>query len=252
LIRKQNINFRDLVRRQVAVIVANTPSMQAAKAATTTIPIVFVSAEDPVALGLVASFNRPGGNATGIYFLTAALEAKRAELLHELVPKAAAIALLVDPNFPGAETQSREMQETARSLGVNHLILKAGTESELDAAFAALVRERVGALAVAASGFFFFRREQLVALAARHGVPAVYPWREAAAAGGLMSYGTSVSDSYRQAGIYAGRILKGAKAADLPVQQSVNVVLVINLKAAKALGLEVPMSMLMRVDEVIE
>jgi len=241
----------DLVRRQVAVIIANTPSMQAAKAATATIPIVFVSAYDPVALGLVTSFNRPGGNATGVYFLDAALEAKRAEIVHELVPKAATIALLVESNFPSAETQSREMQEAVRSLGLNLLILKAGTESEIDTAFAALVRESAGALVVAASGFFF-RREQLLALAARHGVPAVYPWREAAAAGGLISYGTSVTDAYRQGGIYVGHILKGEKPADLPVQQSVKVELVINLKTAKALGLTVSLPLLGRADEVIE
>ena len=242
----------DLVRRQVTVIIANTPTMQHAKAATETIPIVFVSADDPVALGLVASFNRPGANATGVYFLIAALESKRAELLHELVPKATTLGLLVDANFPSVQAQSREMQEAARSLGFDLLILKTRTESDLDTAFATLVRERAGALVVAASGFFFFRRERLVALAARNAVPAAYPWREATEAGGLMSYGTSVTDAYRQGGIYAGRILKGEKPADLPVQQSVKVGLVINSKTAKALGLEVPLSMLMRADEVIE
>jgi putative tryptophan/tyrosine transport system substrate-binding protein len=242
----------NLVRRDVAVIMTNTPTMQAAKAATSTIPIVFVSADDPIPLGLVASFNRPGGNATGIYFLIAALEAKRAELLHEVVPKAATIALLVDPNFPSAESQSREMQEAVRSLGLNLLILKAGTERDLDTAFATLARERAGALAVAATGFYFFRREQLVAMAARYAVPAVYPWREAVSDGGLMSYGASVTDAYRQAGIHVGRILKGEKPADLPVQQAVKVELVINLKAAKALGLTFPIPPLGRADEVIE
>jgi putative tryptophan/tyrosine transport system substrate-binding protein len=242
----------DLVRRQVAVIVTNTPSMQAAKAATATIPIVFVSADDPVTLGLVASFNRPGGNATGVYFLVAALEAKRAEVVHELVPNATAIALLVDPKFPSAATQAREVQEAARSLGLRVHVLQVATESDLDTAFATLVREHVGALAVAATGFFFFRREQIVALAARHRVPTVYPWREAALAGGLMSYGTSVPDAYRQAGAYAGRILKGEKPAVLPVQQSVKVELIINLKTAKALGLTFPITLLGRADEVIE
>ena len=242
----------DLVRRQVAVIIANTPTMQAAKTATSTIPIVFVSAEDPVSLGLVASFNRPGGNATGVYFLIAELEAKRAELLHEVVPSAATIALLVDPNFPSAEIHSREMREAARSLGLNLLVLKAGAPGDIDAAFATLFREGVGALAVAASGFFFFQREHLVDLAARYGIAAIYPWRDAATAGGLMSYGASPFDAYRQAGIYAGHILKGEKAADLPVQQLVKIELVINLKTAKALGLTFPITLLGRADEVIE
>ena len=241
----------DLARRQVAVIIANTPTMLAAKAASTTIPIVFVSADDPVRLGLVASFNRPGGNATGVYFLIAALEAKRAEVVHELVPKAPMIDVLVDPNFPSAETQSREMQQAARSLGLKLLVLKTGSERDFDTAFATLVRERAGALVVAASGFFFFRREQLITLAARHAVPTVYPWREAAADGGLMSYGTSVSDAYRQAGIYAGHVLKGEKPADLPVQQSVKVELIINMKTAKTLGLTFPITLLGRADEVI-
>ena len=208
----------DLVRRQVDLIVANTPTVKTANAATTTIPIVFVSADDPVRLGLVASFNRPGGNATGVYFLIAALEAKRAELLHEVVPKAATMALLLDPDFPSAGAQSQEMQGAVRSLGLNLLALNAGNASEIDAAFTRLVSEGAGALAVAATGLYFYRREQLVALAARHRVPTVYPWREAVAAGGLMSYGSSVTDAYRQAGIYSGHILKGAKPADLPVQ----------------------------------
>jgi putative ABC transport system substrate-binding protein len=242
----------DLVRRQVDVIVANTPTVDTANAATTTIPIVFVSADDPVRLGLVASFNRPGGNATGVYFLIAALEAKRAELLHEVVAKAATIALLLDPNFPSAGAQLREMQGAARSLGLNLLVLNAGNASEIDAAFTRLVGEGAGALAVAATGLYFYRREQLVALAARHRVPTVYPWREAVAAGGLMSYGSSVTDAYRQAGIYSGHILKGAKPADLPVQQLVKVELVINLKVAKSLGLTFPITLLGRADEVIE
>jgi putative ABC transport system substrate-binding protein len=242
----------DLVRREVAVIMTNTPTSQVAKAATSTIPIVFASADDPIPLGLVASFNRPGGNATGIYFLIAALEGKRVEFLHEVVPKAGTIALLVDPNFPSAATQTLAMRQAARSLGLNLLVVTAGTERDIDTAFATLVRERAGALAVAASGFFFFHREQLVALAAHHGMPVVYPWRDAAAAGGLMSYGASPFDAYRQAGIYAGRILKGEKPADLPVQQAVKVEFVINLRTAKALGLTVPLPLLGRADEVIE
>ena len=242
----------DLVRREVAVIMTNTPTSQVAKAATSTIPIVFASADDPIPLGLVASFNRPGGNATGIYFLIAALEGKRVEFLHEVVPKAGTIALLVDPNFPSAATQTLAMRQAARSLGLNLLVVTAGTERDIDTAFATLVREGAGALAVAASGFFFFHREQLVALAAHHGMPVVYPWRDAAAAGGLMSYGASPFDAYRQAGIYAGRILKGEKPADLPVQQAVKVEFVINLRSAKALGLTVPLPLLGRADEVIE
>jgi putative ABC transport system substrate-binding protein len=242
----------DLVRREVAVIMTNTPTSQVAKAATSTIPIVFASADDPIPLGLVASFNRPGGNATGIYFLIAALEGKRVEFLHEVVPKAGTIALLVDPNFPSAATQTLAMRQAARSLGLNLLVVTAGTERDIDTAFATLMRERAGALAVAASGFFFFHREQLVALAAHHGMPVVYPWRDAAAAGGLMSYGASPFDAYRQAGIYAGRILKGEKPADLPVQQAVKVEFVINLRSAKALGLTVPVPLLGRADEVIE
>ena len=242
----------DLVRREVAVIMTNTPTSQVAKAATSTIPIVFASADDPIPLGLVASFNRPGGNATGIYFLIAALEGKRVEFLHEVVPKPGTIALLVDPNFPSAATQTLAMRQAARSLGLNLLVVTAGTERDIDTAFATLVRERAGALAVAASGFFFFHREQLVALAAHHGMPVVYPWRDAAAAGGLMSYGASPFDAYRQAGIYAGRILKGEKPADLPVQQAVKVEFVINLRSAKALGLTVPLPLLGRADEVIE
>jgi putative ABC transport system substrate-binding protein len=189
----------DLVARRVSLIVANTASMQAAKAATATTPVVFVSADDPVVMGLVASFNRSGGNATGVYCLISALEAKRAELLREVVPRG--IAFLVDPNFPSAEIQLREVRDAMKSLGSGLLILRVGTASELDAAFAAAARARATALAIAASGFYFFRREQLVALAARYALPAVYPWREAVEAGGLMSDGASLSDAYRQGGI---------------------------------------------------
>jgi putative tryptophan/tyrosine transport system substrate-binding protein len=242
----------DLVRREVAVIFTTTPSLLHAKAAAGTTPIVFMSVDDPVRLGVVASFNRPGGNATGIYALAAAMEGKRAQLLHELVPKATTIALLVDPNHPSAEAQSQEMREAVHSLGLNLLVLNAGTQGDIDAGFTTLVRERVGALAVSASGFFFFLRAQLLALAARHGIPAIYPWRDAVADGGLVSYGPSITDGYRQAGIYVGRILRGEKAADLPVQQSVKVELVINLKTAQTLGLTFPITLLGRADEVIE
>jgi putative tryptophan/tyrosine transport system substrate-binding protein len=187
-----------------------------------------------------------------VYFLIAALEAKRLELLRELMPKTSLIAALVNPDFPSAGSQSREMQEAARALGFDLLIVKASTESELDTAFATLVRERAGALAVASDGFFFFRRERIAALAASHGLPTIFPQREATVAGGLMSYGTSVPDAYRQGGIYAGRILRGEKSADLPVQQSVKVELAINMKTAKTLGLTFPLSLLGRADEVIE
>jgi putative tryptophan/tyrosine transport system substrate-binding protein len=245
-------HYDRLPRREVAVIMTNTPTIHAAKAATGTIPIVFVSADDPVAMGLVASFNRPGGNATGVYFLLAALEAKRAELLHALVPNATTFALIVDPNFPSAGAQSQEMQEAVRSLGLNLLTLKAGTTADVDTAFATLVRERADAVAIAASGFFFFQRDRLVALATQYRLPAVYPWRDAVSAGGLMSYGASPSSAYRQAGVYAGRILKGENPSDLPVEQSVKVELVINLKAAKALGIIFPITLLGRADEVVE
>jgi putative tryptophan/tyrosine transport system substrate-binding protein len=243
----------DLVSRNIAVIAATTtPAALAAKAATSTIPIVFTTTVDPVVDGLVDRLNRPSGNATGVYFLIAALEAKRAELVHELVPTATAIALLVNPDFPGAEAQSREMREAAHSLGLELHILKAGTEGSLDAAFAALVRERAGALVVASDTFFFSRREQLVALAARHAIAAIYFAREFVSAGGLASYSPDVGGGYRQAGIYIGRILKGAKPADLPVVQPTKFELAINLKTSKALGLRVPDRLLALADEVIE
>jgi len=229
----------DLLRQGVALLVAvSNDAALAAKRATATTPIVFGMGGDPVALGLVASLNRPGGNITGIYFFTQGLEGKRLGLLHELVPAATTIAVLVNPNYSPAENQLRDVQEAAARLGVQVLVLRANTETDFDAVFTDLVRQRAGALLVCASPFFFGRRQQLVVLAARHAVPSIYEWREFAAAGGLMSYGTNINDAYRQMGVYAGRILKGEKPADLPVVQSTKFEFVINLSA--------------RADEVIE
>ncbi|HKN11253.1 MAG TPA: ABC transporter substrate-binding protein, partial [Pseudomonadota bacterium] len=234
----------DLVRRQVAVIFANGPSMPVAKAATTTIPIVFTAGADPVQLGFVASLNRPGGNVTGVAFWVNTIGAKRLELLRELVPAAIVIGFLVDPTNPASEIETSDMQAAADTLGRKLLIVNASTESELDAAFAIFNQQRIDALIVAGETFFLNRRGQLVELAARLAVPTMYHLREMAAAGGLMSYGTSVSDAYRQAGVYTGKILKGAKPADLPVTQSTKFELVINLKTAKALGLDIPAKVL--------
>jgi putative tryptophan/tyrosine transport system substrate-binding protein len=244
----------ELVRRQVAVIVANTPGAPEVKAATTTIPIVFLTGNDPVQIGLVASLNRPGGNVTGVTTLNVEVAPKRLELLHELIPAATVVALLVNPTSPTslAETTTRDTQGAAHTLGIELHVLHASTEPDFDTAFATLAQRRAGALVIGPDPFFNSEIEQLAALALRHAVPTIYESREFAAAGGLMSYGGSLTDLYRQAGIYTGRILNGAKPADLPVQQSTKVELFLNLKTAKAFGLTFPLSLLGRADEVIE
>ena len=244
----------DLVRRQVRVIATvNTPSVLAAKAATQTIPIIFGVGVDPVETGLVASLNRPGGNLTGVTQLSAELAAKRLELLRELVPTATSIALVVNPtNSLFTDTETRQVRNAARVLDVQLVVLNAASQDDIDGTFATLAQQRISAVLVSADAFFVTQRDQFVALAARYAITAIYQRREFAVAGGLISYGPRLSEAYRQVGLYAGQILKGAKPAELPVVQSTRFELVINLKTAKALGLEVPLSMLMRVDDVIE
>jgi putative ABC transport system substrate-binding protein len=244
----------DLVQRQVSVIVAtggNNPGI-AAKAATASIPIVFMSNDDPRKHGLVASLNRPGGNVTGVSWFSAELGSKRLALLHELVPGARVVALLVNPNNAEAARQPAELQEAARSIGLRLVILNATAAGDIDTAFATMVQDGVGALVVAGDSFLLNRREQIIALAARHAVPTIYVNREMIGDGGLMSYGNSLADAYRRAGLHTARILKGENPADLPVDQATKFELVINLKTARTLGLTVPPSLLSVADEVIE
>jgi putative ABC transport system substrate-binding protein len=245
----------DLVNRHVTVIAAagSTPAALAAKAATTTIPIVFLVGGDPVAIGLVASLARPGANVTGVTNLTAEVGPKRLEMLHEVVPRAITIALLVNPKSPElSEPQSQELQAAARRLGLQLHVLNASTEWEIDTAFAALVQLHASGLVIVPDALFSSRADQLAALALRHRIPAIYQYPEFTAAGGLMSYGSNLRDMLRLSGLYTGRILKGEKPADLPVQQTTKVELIINLKTAKALGLTMPTALLVRADEVIE
>jgi putative ABC transport system substrate-binding protein len=243
----------DLVSRRVAVIVTSgSAAAVAAKAVTTTIPIVFVAGVDPVALGLVASLNRPGANVTGVAVLTAELGPKRLQLLHELIPNAGQFGVLVDPAYPATPSIIADLQAAARTLGLQLVIVNAGTDRDLDPAFATFSQQRVGAVLISNGNFFNRHTEQLAALAARRALPAIYTFREYAVAGGLMSYGSSLGYEYHQVGIYTGRILKGDKPADLPVQQITKIEMVINLKTAKALGLTVPETMLATADEVIQ
>jgi putative ABC transport system substrate-binding protein len=244
----------EFVRRRVALIVATggEPAALAAKAATSTIPIVFSIGGDPVSQGLAASFSHPGGNTTGFTLLTNQLEPKRLGLLRQFLPQAAIIGFLVNPGFPPSERQLADAQTAARAMGLQIHVLRADTDGDIDAAFETITRERIAAVLVAAAPFFDTRRGKLVALAARHAVPAMYHFREFADAGGLVSYGIDPADVYRQVGVYAGRVLKGAKPADLPVMQATKFEFVINLKAARALGLEVPLGLTAAADEVIE
>ena len=244
----------ELVRRQVAILISigGTNSAVAAKSSTATIPIVFAAGGDPIKLGLVASLNRPGGNVTGVNFLVETLGAKQFEVLHEAASKTALIGILVNPTNAVAEAENKSVQAAAEFSGQKLVVVQAHTDSEVDAAFVTLVQKRVGALMVLGDAFFLSRRNKLVELAARQAIPTIYNLREYTIAGGLMSYGTSITDAHRIAGLYAGRILKGEKPADLPVQQSTKVELVINLKTAKVLGLTIPLPLLGRADEVIE
>jgi len=243
----------DLIQRKVTVIAATTtPAAQAAKAATSTVPIVFTTGGDPIKLGLVASLNRPGANVTGVSNLLVELGSKQLGLLRELVPPTTAIATLMNPNFSGTESQLGDVEAAARMLGLQLIVLRASTDREIDIAFATMAQQGGGALVLGVDPFFLERRDHIVTLAARHAIPAIYPVRDFAVAGGLMSYGTDFADSYRQAGIYAGRIVRGEKPADLPVQRSTKFEFVINFKTAKVLGLAVPNAMQLLADEVIE
>jgi putative tryptophan/tyrosine transport system substrate-binding protein len=243
----------DLVGRKVDVIIAvGSAGIAAARNTTTTIPIVFTGGGDLVAAGLIASLARPGGNLTGISIFSRELHPKRLQLLSEVVPQGEVIAVLMNPTNSNSDSVARDTQEAARANGQRLAILKAGTDSEIDAAFAALVQVHAGALVVSSDPYFNSRREQIVALAARHAIPTMYDWREFADDGGLMSYGPSLTDTFRQAGVYAGRVLAGANPADLPILQPTRFELVINLKTAKALGLTIPQSILGRADELIE
>jgi len=242
----------DLVRRQVALIVGNTPSALVAKGVTAKVPIVFVTGSDPVVDGLVASLSRPGGNTTGVSFPSGALGTKRLELLRQLVPNATTIAVLVDPYTPEAERERRDVQTAAHAIGQQLIVVEVGSDRDIETAFATFAQRGAGALLAGTGAFLNSRREGVVALAARHALPACYALREFATAGGLMSYGTSITDAYRLAGIYVGRILKGEKPAELPVQQSTKFELVINLRTAKSFGLDVPDRLLALADEVIE
>jgi putative ABC transport system substrate-binding protein len=242
----------DLIRLPAAVIVVNSGAAFAAKAATTTVPIVLAAGDDPVRSGLVASLNRPGGNLTGVTWLAVSVGTKRLELLRQVVPKATTIAMLVQPNMPEAEPERKDVQAAAQAIGLKLITLNVSSDRDIETAFATLVQGGAGALLVGAGAYLNSKRESLIALAARHAIPAMYQVREAVVAGGLMSYGPSQSNAYHQAGIYAGRILKGEKPADLPVLQSTKFEFALNLKTAKALGLDVPMIIQMTADEVIE
>ena len=242
----------ELIRRPVTAIAGNSVAMLAAKAATTTIPVVFASGGDPVQQGLVASLNRPGGNVTGVVFLSGTLGTKRLELLRQIAPKATAIGMLANPNTTETETERTDVQAAAQAIGMQLIVADVSSDRDIEPALAALVQRGIGALLVGAGGFMTSHRERIVALATRHALPAMYGLREFVAAGGLMSYGTSITDAFRQVGVYTGRILKGEKPADLPVMQSTKFELVLNLKTAKTLGLAIPPSLLALADEVIE